>query len=292
MVTLTLAAVSSGGVAIGILGLVLSLRRSPRPAVGRNISGQEVVLERDHDAGARVLHRVLRVSLPLLVGCLIGVVTRWPVAAILGAIAAATVPSNLRKTPPGAAARRAEAIAGWTELVRDALAASAGLAQAIIVTAPAAPGPIRLQVATLAGRLSNGIPMADALRQFAADADDPAAEFLVCALMLSATSRAQKLVDVLGAMAESMREEVAMRLRVDAGRASARSGVRTIILFTGAFSFGLAVVAHTYLAPFGTPAGQMILAIVGLCYAAGLGLMVRLVRPQPTMRILDSGRAP
>ena len=41
----------------------------------------------------------------------------------------------------------------------------------------------------------------------------------MCALILASTARAQRLVDLLGALAESMREEIAMRLRVESGRA-------------------------------------------------------------------------
>jgi hypothetical protein len=60
------------------------------------------------------------------------------------------------------------------------------------------------------------------------------------------------------------------------------------VLFSVAFVGTLAVVAHTYLNPFGTTAGQLVLAVVGLFYVVGLGLMVRLVRPAVEMRLLDS----
>ena len=70
---------------------------------------------------------------------------------------------------------------------------------------------------------------------FADEIADPSADLVVCALTLAASARAQRLVDLLGALAGSMREEVAMRLRVESGRASARSGVRTIIVFSAGF---------------------------------------------------------
>jgi Flp pilus assembly protein TadB len=130
-----------------------------------------------------------------------------------------------------------------------------------------------------------------ALRSLAFEMDDPAAEFLVCALLLAATSRAQKLVEVLTALAESMREDVSMHLRIDASRASARSSVRTVMVFSLAFAFVLAVVAHSYLSPYGSAEGQLVLAAVGTFYAVGLALMVRLVRPAPELRLLSSERA-
>ena len=231
-----------------------------------------------------------RAVVPICVGLLCLIVTRWLVAGLLGGLAAATLPSSLRKAQPGATAKKAEAVATWTELIRDALAASAGLAQAIVVTAPSAPMPIRMQVDALATRLSNGVPLDAGLRSFAHEVDDVSAEFLVCALLLAATARSQKLVDVLSALAESVREDVSMSLRVDASRASARSSVRTIVIFSVAFASALALVAHSYLSPFGTAVGQLVLGAVGLLYAVGIWLMIRLVRPKSAPKLLEVER--
>jgi Flp pilus assembly protein TadB len=66
--------------------------------------------------------------------------------------------------------------------------------------------------------------------------------------------------------------------------------VRTIVLFSVAFAGTLAVVAHSYLSPFGTPEGQLVLAFVGIFYVVGLLLMVRLVRPPAELRLFDAGR--
>jgi Flp pilus assembly protein TadB len=228
---------------------------------------------------------------PAAFGLLCVVITGWPVAGVLFALAVATLPNSLRKVLPGAQSKTTEAVATWTELIRDSLAASAGLAQAIIVTAPSAPIPIRPQVSALATRLANGASLETALRSFAREVEDPAAEFLVCALLLAATSRAQRLVEVLSALADSMREDVSMHLRIDASRSSAQSSVRTVVLFSVVFACALAVIAHSYLSPFGTATGQLVLAVVGLFYVVGLALMVRLVRPTPEMRLLDSERA-
>jgi len=231
-------------------------------------------------------------AIPAAIGLLAFVLTRWVVVGFFAVLAAATLPKILKKTAPGAGSARAEAVASWTELIRDSLAASAGIAQAIVVTVPSAPLPIQPQVSQLAFRLNSGVPMTTALRSFAAEVADPAAEFLVCSLLLAADSRAQKLVDVLTALAVAIREEVAMRLRVDASRAAARSSVRTIVAFSLAFATILMVIAHSYLQPFGTLTGQLVLAVVGACYAGGLALMAWLVRPQPAMPLLDWDRAP
>ena len=58
-----------------------------------------------------------------------------------------------RRNRRGEAVGRIEAVAGWSEMLRDTMAGAAGLEQAIVATATVAPLPIRAEVATLAVRL-------------------------------------------------------------------------------------------------------------------------------------------
>jgi Flp pilus assembly protein TadB len=231
---------------------------------------------------------VAMILLPGLAGAAIGAITRWPVGALLAFAAAAGIPVLLRQAGARGGADRVEAIATWTEQLRDTLAASAGLTQAIISTSSLAPAGLRSEVAALATRLQSGMPLPHALGILADEMGDPSVDIVVCALLLAAECRAQRLGDLLGALADAAREEVAMRLRVEASRASARSGVRTVVIFSVAFAGALAVLAHSYLLPFGSVTGQVVLAGVGLCYAGGLWLMVLIARPPVPVRILGA----
>jgi Flp pilus assembly protein TadB len=179
-----------------------------------------------------------------------------------------------------------EAVATWTEMLQGTLAASAGLGQAIIATAALSPAPIRSATTRLSAQLTAGVHPRDALLQFSEDVGDPCADRVVCALLLAVTTRAQRLGDLLSALADSTREEVALRLRIETSRASIRSGVRTVMAFSVAFAVGLVLLAHPYLAPFGSVTGQLTLALVGALYAAGLTLMVSLSRPPKPVRLL------
>ena len=145
-------------------------------------------------------------------------------------------------------------------MLQGTLAASAGLSQAIVATAPLSPLPLRGAASRLAGRLSAGMHPRDALQQFADELDDPCADRVVCALQLAVTSRAQRMGDLLAALADSTRDEVALRLRIETSRASVRSGVRTVLVFSVAFAVGLTFLAHPYLAPFDSGEGQIVLA--------------------------------
>jgi hypothetical protein len=228
----------------------------------------------------------LRLTFGAVLAVLVAALTRWPAAAVFAGLAGIGLPSLVRMTRGTDVTARTEAIALWTELLRDTLAAASGLSQSIVSTAPVAPEPIRKEVQGLALRLSNGLPASDALRMFADEVCDPSADLVVCALMLAATARAQRLVDLLGALSDAMREEVAMRLRVESNRASARSGVRTIIVFSVGFVGFLAVVARSYLAPFGSATGQLAIVAAGAFETGGIVLMMRLLREPAPMRLL------
>ncbi len=231
-------------------------------------------------------HGGLRLAVACAVGAVATVVTRWPVAFPVGVVAALGLPNLFRQTSGALSVAKLEAIATWTEMLHSTLAASAGLNQAIMATAPMSPVPIRPAAMALAGRLQAGMHSREAFMQFAEEVEDPSTDRVVCALILASTSRAQRLGDLLGALADSTREDVAARLRIETSRASSRSGIRTVIVFSVAFAAALAVLARSYLSPFGSPTGQVILAAIGSLYASGLILMVRMVKPPAPVRLL------
>ena len=281
--------VPGAGMVLGSAGVLLAIRRVAKADAVDTEGGPQLdlvvplLMEQSDEARRR---RLVAVIAGLVAGIVVAVTTRWPVAAVAAAGAAAWLPTLLRTTGVTRHTERLEAIATWTELLRDTLAAAAGLGQAVMATADLAPRAIRQPVQALASRLASGVTMDDALRTFAAELDDSSSDLVVCALLLASSAQSQRLTDLLGALAEACREEVAMRLRVEASRAAARSSVRTVALFSLAFAGALFLVARSYLTPFGTVTGQLVLLLVGGCYAAGLWLMTRLVRPRPSHRLL------
>jgi len=268
---------------LGIVGVGVGLRR------GRAPHGSTPVLT---EVGPRVTSTwwetidVPMLLLAVAIGIVCVVVTGWPVAGVMGAGAAYGGPRLLRQTSGAVSIARIEAVATWTEMLQGTLAASAGLGQAIIATADLSPAPIRAATEQLAAQLRVGAHPRDALLQFADSVADPCADRVVCSLLLAFTSRAQRLGDLLQALAESTREEVSLRLRIETSRASVRSGVRTVVVFSVVFAAGLAVFAHSYLAPFGSAEGEVVLGVVGALYACGLTLMVALARPPAPVRLL------
>jgi len=237
--------------------------------------------------------RSLRSQVPLAVlaggaGAIAALATGWPVAVPIVGVAVFGLPKLFGQTSGTVSIDKVEAVATWTEMLQGTLAASAGLGQAIIATAPLSPLPIRDAATRLSARWSAGMHPRDALSQFADELEDPCADRVVCALQLAVSSRAQRLGDLLAVLADSTRDEVALRLRIETSRASLRSGIRTVLIFSVAFAAALAVVAHSYLAPFGSTKGQVVLAVVGVLYGAGLTLMVTLARPPAPVRLLGT----
>jgi tight adherence protein B len=234
----------------------------------------------------------LRAALLFGVGLIGWRLTGWPVGGFLAAAAAFGLPVLLGRTKGALVADRLEAVATWTELLRDALSTAAGLTQAIVATAPLVPEALRPQASRLAERVSSGVPLRRALAGFAEELGDGTADLVVAALSLAAEARAQRLSELLSSLAQSAREQVAMRLRIEATRSSARSAVRTVVVFSIAFAAALMMLERAYLQPFSTPLGQFMLAVIGACYGLGLWLMVVIARPPEEPRLLASSPLP
>ena len=138
---------------------------------------------------------------------------------------------------------RSEALAVWAEMLRDTIAAHAGLREAIAVTARVAPLPIRAEVQALAVRAERE-PLTVALRRFAVEVADPVADLIVAALVIAADRQAHRLAELLSQIAAAAREQAAMRIRVETGRARTYASSRALVAIT----FGLAVVLLRVLA--------------------------------------------
>lgn len=219
-------------------------------------------------------------------GVLAAIASGWPVAFLITGVGVYGLPKLFGQTAGSVSVVKIEAIATWTEMLQGTLAASAGLSQAIMATSPLSPLPIREPAMALSGRIGAGMHPEEALLRFGDELADPSADRVICSLILAVSARAQRLGDLLAALAESTREEVALRLRIETSRASIRSGVRTVLVFSVGFAVALTVLAHAYLNPFGSAVGQVVLLTVGALYAMGLTLMVVLARPPSPVRLL------
>ena len=280
---------------VGVLGALFALGIVTFAVAMRPVAPGDV-RRRAHptaDARTRFENLVLRIALGVGCAVVVGVVTRWPMAVLLLGIAGFLAPSLLG----GEAVRKAkldriESVASWAEMLRDTMAGSGGLEQSIIATAGLAPQPIRPEVVRLAARLERE-RLAPSLRVFADDLDDPTADLVVAALILAADKSPKRLGDLLGRLARSARDDVNMRLRVEAGRSRTRTSVKVITVFTTLFALFLMVFNREYLSPYDTLEGQGVLGFIGLCFGGAFYWLASSFRIDTEERFLrtDEGSA-
>lgn len=221
--------------------------------------------------------RVQMLSIPLS-GAVAFVTTGWVSLAVAVAVAVAMVPGVSR---PRVKQRNdqeiVDAIATWTEQIRDTIAGARGLEEAIIATSEQAPMPIRSAVNRLSAFIVYG-RLDDGLRRFADEVGHPTADFVVAALSTAHHHQARELGALLSGIAECARDESKMRSRIWVGRARTRTSLRIITLVVVSFIGGLFVFNRPYLAPFASSQGQVVLAVVLVLFATSLGMMHRLAR--------------
>lgn len=278
----TIAWLCGVGIGAAVLLAVSGLRRTPDPLTAR--SGRR----------GTILSPELtrRIALGTLGAAVLGLLTGWPVAGAAGAVGGyfATEilsPTKRRQYP----IERTEAVAEWTEQLRDTMAGAAGLSQAIAATAPLAPDPIRAEVSAIASRARRE-PLTPLLRELAERLSDPTADLVVSALCLAASGEAQDLGEVLSSLASAARDDATMRRFVDASRARTRSAVRIITAIALVSLVALLIFGSGYLEPYSSLTGQLVLCIVLACYGGGIALLARMgAETSPERFLVSSHRA-
>ena len=266
MSALVIAALAAGA-ALGLLLVVAGFTGRP-------------ILE---GAGAGAQRRVsgpgtARIASSVAAFIIVWAVTGWFVGGVLGALTVAALPGVLGgKSHRDREIARTEAIASWTEMIRDSIVAASGLEEAIIATANVAPAPIAPEVRTLVRRLEHQ-PLPDALVAFGNDLIHPSGDLVVAALVIAARMEASDLSSLLSRLADATRGEARMRIRVDVGRTRVRTATKVIVGVVVAAVVFLALVNRDYLAVYDSPVGQLVLAVVGAIFATGGWLLTRMAR--------------
>ena len=277
-----LPAVAGALVVAGLIGVMVGLRKAPpRPSVPR----------RSHPALTRLARVSARTRGLLLAGLCVGVVvaalTGWWVAVLVLPAAAAGLPVLLSAPPAAARIDRLEAMEEWTRSLSGVLTVGVGLEQALVSTLRSTPDPIRAEVATLVSRLRARWATEDALRAFADDLDDATGDVIAANLILGARRRGSGLASVLESLAESVAADVRARREIEADRAKPRATARWVTIITVSVLSFLAVTGE-YIAPFGSPLGQVLLVALLCLYVATLVWMRTMATGRPLPRFIGA----
>jgi tight adherence protein B len=223
-------------------------------------------------------------------GVLVLLLTGWPVAALGVAGAVVFVPRVLGGGKAGKRLIiRTEALADWTRRLADLIASGAASStrDALARSASSAPAAIEVEVGHMVSRMGpQGLETA--LRRFAREVGDPAAEKIAGQLILRERNGGPGLVDVLTALASDLEDRARMVREVEAERAKPRGNMRTILSVTGALVAGMMLLARTrtFLSSYSSPLGQALLVVVVLVFATALRWMRRLSDPPPPPTVL------
>lgn len=260
----------------GLLGLISGLR--PSPVVERPSRPRKV----------RKLPKQTRIL--LLSGFVAAVVaflvTGWVLALVVVPVAFVGLPTLLSASSAAARIERLEAMEEWTRSLSGVLTVGVGLEQALVATLRSTPAAIAPEVTRLVARLRARWVTEDALRAFADELDDATGDLVATNLILGARRRGAGLASVLEGLAESVAADVRSRRQVEADRAKPRATARWVTLISLGVLVILAV-SGTYVEPYQSPLGQVILVTLLAAYVATLVWMKHMAMGRAMPRFLS-----
>ncbi|WP_408895644.1 type II secretion system F family protein [Nocardioides sp. R1-1] len=237
----------------------------------------------------RALNRRTRVL--LLAGGALGLVgwliTGWILSLVIAPVAVIGLPILLSAPPAATQIARLEAMEEWTRSLSGVLTVGIGLEQALVATLRSTPAPIADEVHRLVTRLRARWDTEKALRAFADELDDATGDLIAANLILGARRRGAGLASVLEGLAESVGADVRARRQVEADRAKPRATARWVTLISASVLVVLAL-SGTYVEPYRTPVGQVLLVLLLSAYVATLIWMRRMAAGKPLPRFLST----
>jgi Flp pilus assembly protein TadB len=221
-------------------------------------------------------------------GLLIALLTGWVIAIVLVPAAIVGIPLLLSPPPAAASVEKLEALEEWTRSLSGKLTAGQSLRSALIRSLQSVPAPIEREVGLMVSRLwNNTATTEDVLRAFAEDLNDSTGDVVASQLILAASGRGQAgLAKALDALAETVAADVRARRQLAADQAKPRTTARTVTVITLSV-LGMLALTGDYIEPYGSPLGQVILAVLLTAYVATLLWMRWMAVAKPLPRFLD-----
>jgi len=227
----------------------------------------------------------LRIAIGGTLGALLFLFSGWVVAGFYGVVIGFLAPSQwLATRRRREAIERVEAIATWTETLRDTMAASAGLQQALRLSAAVAPRPIRAEVRSMVARLQHqSVPQA--LRKFAGEIRHPLADQVVASIILASLRSAGSLRPILAMTSAAARDTGAMEREIEAARSNSFQQARLAVGISIGLMLFMIAQNREFLEPFDSFGGQIALFVILGAFFGSMVLLYRMSRPEPPERI-------
>ena len=213
--------------------------------------------------------------------------TGWLAAGLIGATTGAMGPMIFRAPRKRRAfTDEVEAYSQWTEQIRDLVAASGSLFEAVTLSAGQAPSLLRPKVAQMAS-IARTLGLPPALDWFAAEMDSPFADRLVLGMKIAWDSGA-RVSEAFDSTARAMRAEVEMRRRNEVANARAWTQVISMVGVTVVSVLFMFVLNKEFFDPFGSVIGQAVLLAVGVLIFGNIYWVLKLSESGIPVRLLAS----
>lgn len=286
-----LAAAVGALLAAGILMLVHGL--IPRP-VAETSSSRENLAQRwarlsRRPPGPRGRRRDRLLLIALGAGLIGYLATGWLLLIPLAPLLVLGIP-YLLGDPPNREVELLGALDRWVRSLAATLPIGQSIVDAIRGSVRTAPELLVPHLRHLVGRLDQRWSTRDALTELADRLHSPDADAVLAALTLAAHRGGTGATLTLNELSDSISERLKALRDIESERAKPRVVVRQVTVISALVLGGALLTGGEFFAPYRTPLGQLILAVLLAAYVAALVAMRRMTAPVRRERILTSGQ--
>lgn len=222
----------------------------------------------------------------LVAGLAAYLITGWVIMLVLAPAAVLGVPILLG-APENRDIVLLEALDRWVRSLASTIPTGKSIVDAIRVSRRNAPATLANGIDLVVARLDDRWTTREALLAFADDLDSPDADAVVAALILAAHRGGTGATATLDALSESIQDRLKAMREIESERAKPRVVVRQVTLITLVVLGVALLLGRHYFAPYRTPVGQVLLAVLMGFYVGSLLMLRRMTRPRARERILQ-----
>lgn len=275
-----LAAICSFLVVAGLFVAFLGFIPAPEPSRRRRQSG---VIDRWSALPQRTK---LRLGVGLVGGVAAYGFTGWPIFVVLGPLSAWGLPTLL-SDPPNRDIELLEALDRWIQLLLGSIPTGKSIPDALRATRAQVPGILADPVARLVARVDVRWPVREAFLALADELDSPEADAVIASLILSSERGGVGATASLHALSQTIRARLTALREVESERAKPRIVVRQVTGISVAVLGAGLIFGQEFFAPYRTPIGQAILAILIAIYIGALVTLRRMTVAAHRDRLLQ-----
>lgn len=225
----------------------------------------------------------------LVVGLTLGVIvalwTGWPLMLVVVPVAVIGLP-HLLSAPRQAEIELLGALDRWVRGMTAALATGRSITDVLRLSARQPPAELADPLVLLVRRLDDRWTPDDALAALADDLDNADADAVIASLILAVRRGGGGAIVTLAALADTIQDRLRALREIEAERAKPRAVVRQVTIITLVVLGGAMLFGRGFFAPYGTPLGQLLLAVLLVVYVGSLAMLRRMTLPRRRGRIL------